>query len=46
MSGESKGLLRQGAWMVAATTSGGVAMMLVNTLVSKRCGGEIGRAHV
>lgn len=39
MKPESRGFVRQGAWMVAAAMSGGLAMMLVHTWVSKACGG-------
>jgi len=39
MKSEARGFVRQGAWMVAASLSGGLAMMLVHTWVSKACGG-------
>ena len=39
MSGEARGFMRHGAWMVAASLAGGVGMMLVHSWVSKRCGG-------
>lgn len=39
MKAEARGFVRQGAWMVAASMSGGLAMMLVHTWVSKACGG-------
>lgn len=39
MKPESRGFVRQGAWMVVAAMSGGLAMMLVHTWVSKACGG-------
>lgn len=36
--GESRSFARQSAWMMAATLASGMAMMLVHTFVSKRCG--------
>ena len=39
VNGEARGFMRHGAWMVAASLTGGVAMMLVHSWVSRRCGG-------
>lgn len=38
--GGGKSFARQGAWMVLATVAGGMAMMLVHTFVTKRCGDQ------